>query len=89
MMYKVSMSYFDIIYRGSGRVHSLKNRPPSQVNLDNWGRVRCIIVSGITRALMGGGGVYSYICVLPELISFEMNLKTTDFKRNSSGRTRI
>ncbi len=37
----------------------------------------------------GGGGVeYSYIRVLSRLICFEMNLKTTDFKRNSSGRTR-
>ena len=42
---------------------------------------------GVTRALIGGvgwwgGGGGCHIC-------FEMNLKTTDFKRNSSGRTRI
>ena len=48
----------------------------------------------VARALIGGGGggggVYSYIRVLPaRLISFEINFKTTDFKRNPSGITRI
>ena len=39
---------------------------------------------GETRALIGGGGgggVFIYSCSA-RLISFEMNLKTTDFKRN-------
>ncbi len=38
---------------------------------------------GETVALIGGGGDYSYIRVLPDSIriSFEMNLKTTDIKR--------
>ena len=36
--------------------------------------------SGVTRALIGGGGGYIHIFVL---------LKTKKFKRNSSGRTRI
>ncbi len=45
---------------------------------------------GETRALIGGGGVNSHICSCSvRLISFGMNLKTTDFKRNWSGRTRI
>ena len=34
----------------------------------------------------GGGGIFMYLCSA-QLISSEMNLKTTDFKRNSSGRT--
>ncbi len=48
-----------------------------------------------TRALIGGGGggagrVTIHIFVFcPRLIPFEMNLKATDCKRNSSGRTRI
>ena len=36
----------------------------------------------------GEGGIFIYSCSA-RLISFQMNLKTTDFKRNSSGRTRI
>ena len=44
--------------------------------------------SGVTRALIGGGGIFIYSCSA-RLISFEMNLKTKKFKRNSSGRTRI
>ncbi len=39
--------------------------------------------SGVTRALIGGGGggrvLFIYSCSA-RLISFEMNLKTTDFK---------
>ena len=44
----------------------------------------------VARALIrgGGGGVFIYSCSA-RLISFEINLKTTDFKRNSSGITRI
>ena len=44
--------------------------------------------SGVTRALIGGGGggvVYSYIRVLPD----GFLLKLSSFKRNPSGRTRI
>ena len=43
---------------------------------------------GETRALMGGGGEYSYIRVLPDEFLLKLNLMTADFKRNSSGRTR-
>ena len=47
----------------------------------------------VARALIGGGGgggVYSYIRVnYARLISFEINLKTTDFKRNPLGITRV
>ncbi len=43
----------------------------------------------VTRALIGGGGcIFIYSCSA-RLISFEINLKTTDFKRNSSGIIRI
>ncbi len=43
----------------------------------------------VARALIGGGGcIFIYSCSA-RLISFEINLKTTDFKRNSSGITRI
>ena len=48
-----------------------------------------LVASGITRALIGGGGggvsIFIYLCSA-RLISFEM---TTDFKRNLSGRTPI
>ena len=43
---------------------------------------------GETRALIGGGGEYSYIRVLPDEFLLKLTLMTTDFKRNSSGRTR-
>ena len=36
----------------------------------------------------GGGGVYSYIHVLPDEFLLKLTLMTTDFKRNSPGRTR-
>ena len=44
----------------------------------------------VARALIGGGGgdMFIYSCSA-RLISFEINLKTTDFKRNPSGITRI
>ena len=42
-----------------------------------------------TKALIGGGGVYSYIRVLPDEFLLKSTVMTTDFKRNSSGRTRI
>ncbi len=54
----------------------------------------CVFEPGITfvtvhvaragaRALIGGGGggIFIYSCYA-QLISFEINLKTTDFKRN-------
>ena len=41
-----------------------------------------------TKALIGGG-VYSYIRVLPDEFLLKSTVMTTDFKRNSSGRTRI
>ena len=45
----------------------------------------------VARALIGGGGggVYSYIYVLPGEFLLKSTLMTTDCKRNSSGRTRI
>ena len=45
-------------------------------------------LQGKTRALIGVVGGGGYLCSA-QLISFEMNLKTTDFKRNSSCRTQI
>ena len=48
-----------------------------------------VINRAVARALTGGGGcIFIYSCSA-RLISFEMNLKTTDFKRNRSGITRI
>ena len=45
----------------------------------------------VTKALIGGGGggAYSYIRVLPDEFLLKSTVMTTDFKRNSSGRTRI
>ena len=43
---------------------------------------------GETRALIGGGGEYSYIRVLPDEFLLKLTLMTADFKRNSSGRPR-
>ena len=37
----------------------------------------------------GGGGAFSYIRVLPDEFLLKSTVMTTDFKRNSSGRTRI
>ena len=46
----------------------------------------------VARALIVGGGggwcIFIYSCSA-RLISFEINLKTTDFKRNPSGITQI
>ena len=44
-----------------------------------------------TKALIGGGGggAYSYIRVLPDEFLLKSTVMTTDFKRNSLGRTRI
>ena len=44
----------------------------------------------VTKALIGGGGgAYSYIRVLPDKFLLKSTVMTTDFKRNSWGRTRI
>ena len=49
-----------------------------------------VILGAVARALIGGGGgcIFIYSCYARR-ISFEINLKTTDFKRNPSGITRI
>ena len=52
------------------------------------GRNRIFSHRGETRALIGGGGEYSYIRVLPDEFLLKLTLMTVDFKRNSSGRTR-
>ncbi len=52
--------------------------------------VKNITFMGETSALFGEGGGGIFICSCSaRQISFEMNLKTTDFKRNLSGSTRI
>ena len=57
---------------------------PSEVNFQEVGR------RAETKALIGGGGgAYSYIRVLPDEFLLKSTVMTTDFKRNSSGRTRI
>ena len=43
----------------------------------------------VTKALIGGGGAYSYIRVLPDEFLLKSIVMSTDFKKNSSGRTRI
>ena len=43
----------------------------------------------LTKALIGEGGGYSYIRVLPYEFLLKSVVITVDFKRNSSGRTRI
>ena len=48
-----------------------------------------IICRDESKALIGGGGAYSYIRVLPDEFLLKSTVMTTDFKRNSSGRTRI
>ena len=48
----------------------------------------CALVRAETKALIGGGGgAYSYIRVLPDEFLLKSTVMTTDFKRNSSGRT--
>ena len=48
------------------------------------------IVRAVTKALIGGGGGgYSYLRVLPDEFLLKSVVITVDFKRNSSGRTRI
>ncbi len=52
--------------------------------------IKLVFPSGVTRALIGGGGVYSYIRVLlDEFLLKDRKLKSIDFIRNPSGRTRI
>ena len=46
------------------------------------------LIRAETKALIGGG-VYSYIRVLPDEFLLKSVVITVDFKRNSSGRTRI
>ena len=51
-----------------------------------------IFCRAVTKALIGGGGgggEYSYIRVLPDEFLLKSVVITVDFKRNSSGRTRI
>ena len=44
----------------------------------------------VTKALIGGGGgAYSYICVLLDEFLLKSTVMATDFERNLSGRTRI
>ena len=59
---------------------------------------RCVILEvytimgvgrAVTRALIGGGGEYSYIRVLPDEFLLKSVVIRVDFKRDSSGRTRI
>ena len=54
-------------------------------------KVLLTITSGVTRVVIWGEGCIIICSCSARLISFGMNLKTTDhdFKRNSSGRTRI
>ena len=60
-----------------------------------WERLGAVLVSCVaevcraeTKALIGGGGgAYSYIRVLPDELLLKSTVMTTDFKRNSSGRT--
>ena len=39
----------------------------------------------VTKALIGGGGGYSYIRVLPDELLLKSVIITVNFKRNSSG----
>ena len=53
-------------------------------------RNRAFVFRVETKALIGGGGgAYSYISVLPDEFLLKSTVMTTDFKTNSSGRTRI
>ena len=60
----------------------------------HWERLGAVLASCVaevcraeTKALIGGGGAYSYIRVLPDELLLKSTVMTTDFKRNSSGRT--
>ena len=53
-----------------------------------WDTAWCTCNRGETRALIGGGGEYSYIRALPDEFLLKLTLMTADLKRNSSGRTR-
>ena len=44
---------------------------------------------GETRASIGGGGEYSYLLVLPDKFLLKSAVIKVNFKRNSSGKTRI
>ena len=46
-----------------------------------------IVSRVVTRALVGAGGVYLYIRVLPDEFVLKSVVIRFDFKRNSSGRT--
>ena len=46
------------------------------------------VTRAVSKALIGGGA-YSYVCVLLDQFLLKSTVMTTDFKRNSSGRTRI
>ena len=48
-----------------------------------------VVLSAVTKALIGRGEAYSYTCVLPDEFLFKSTVMTTDFKINLSGRTRI
>ena len=54
-------------------------------------QVSVTLCRDVTKALIGrgGGGRYSYIRVLPDEFLLKSVVITVDFKRNSSGRTRI
>ena len=52
-------------------------------------QLHAILVRAETKALIGEGGVYSYIRVRPDEFLLKSVVITVDFKRNSSGRTRI
>ena len=56
---------------------------------DNLYRYLAVVISSSYSVNWGGGGVYIHIFVFCPTISFEINLKTTDFKRNSSGIAQI
>ena len=43
----------------------------------------------VTKALIWGGCIFIYIRDLPDECLLKSTVMTTDFKRNSSGRTRI
>ena len=50
---------------------------------------QCDEARGETRALIGGGGEYSHLLLLPDEFLLKSAVIKVNFKRNSSGRTRI